>query len=234
MKTQSNRQLSRFKLKTQDQSRDRLFFDAYEYCFEFHQPELNGVRHRSHSGLQMYVKNRQWMKSVNWGGSWNNSFAPDISNELLQDLHQLVDHFNKIKNPFVLRISYHKGYFYTNNLQDIESILEDTCVRTGYIRRAVVDLPRGSMRVKNAKHAFRTYFKNQKIETQDKHNLHKFLQNQHNIRIGPGFKDWLENYPYNQYVYNNFFIDYDDTNLLTLITLTSGIKVKRTVDLIAR
>ena len=87
--------------------------------------------------------------------------------------------------------------------------------------------------IKSSKHSLRTYFKSQHLcSTEQKENLRELLFNQTEIRLGPGLSEWFTRYEFSKYIADNYFIDHNDTGILTLIGLVCPIKIKQTLNII--
>ena len=124
------------------------------------------------------------------------------------------------------------GYFYTNNFDDIEQLKKHDFLDIKNIKQAVVDLPLNSMRIQNAKHNIRTYFSNQKITNEQKHNLKQFIESQTEVRASPGLQSFFYKYPGYFYISDNYFVDYDTESFLTMLKLVAPVKIRKTVTLI--
>ena len=100
------------------------------------------------------------------------------------------------------------------------------------IKQAVVDLPPNSMRICSAKHDIRTYFSNQKITSEQKHNFKQFIESQTEVRASPGLQSFFYKYPGYFYISDNYFVDYDTESFLTMLKLVAPVKIRKTVTLI--
>jgi len=89
------------------------------------------------------------------------------------------------------------------------------------------------MKLKNPQYAYRTYFKNQRLRHEDKERLAEFLKTQAEVRTGPGFNDFLENWNNYHYVQQNHFVDHNDLGVITMLQLVCPIKIKKTLELIS-
>lgn len=220
--------------KVNAQSRNKLYYSKYEYCLQFYFPELGSLRNKTHAGVDEALNARSWMRQINFGGSWKyRSRAPEITDDLREDCHTLLDYFIHLPKSYKLTISLDTGYFYTNSLQNITDLLNYPSVVFEQLKQAVVDIPENSIVVKSANHDFRTYFKSQFLSSvEQKNNLMEMLYNQKDIRLGPGMKTWFERYTASKYVADNYFVDHNDMGLLTMIHLICPVKIKHTLNII--
>lgn len=227
--------LTNISQKIKTQSRNKLYFDKYEYCLQFYFPELSSIRERTHSGVDNALNARTWARQINFGGSWryNNRIGPDITDELRADCHLLCTFFIELVNDHKLIISCDTGYFYTNHLQDITDLLNYPQVMMEQLKQAITDIPANSIVLKSSAHSLRTYFKSQHLaNNEQKDNLRNILYNQKNIRLGPSFSEWFTRYEFSKYIADNYFIDHNDMGILTLVSLACPIKIKNTLTII--
>lgn len=226
--------LTNSNLKIDIQSRNKLYYGQYKYCLQFYFPELSAIRGKTHSGVDHALDSRAWARQINFGGSWRyGATIPEITDELRADCHLLCSFFINLKNNHKLTISMDTGYFYTNNLQDITDLLNFPQIMMEKLKEAVTDIPENSIVVKSSEHSLRTYFKSQHLSsTEQKNNFKELLYNQDEIRLSPGLNDWFIRYEFSKYIADNYFIDHNDTGILTLISLVCPIKIKHTLNII--
>lgn len=217
-------------------SRDRLWYDKFEYCVKFNTLNLPGIRNLSHVSLNQYMDTVYHFERVkNYGGSWHQKGLQEEKQKenIDKNLHQLIDFFTNLDSQYKLQISYNNdGHFYTNNKQDIDALENFYFVKILEQKRCVIDIPRNSIIFKKAKHNLRTYFKNQRITTDQKHNLKSFLSSQTQIRLSPSFVEFFDRYPNYHYIADNYFIDYNDLHFLTMLSIIAPMKIRKTVTLL--
>ena len=226
--------MTNLNLKINTESRNKKYYDKYQYCLQFYFPELSALRGKTHSSVDHALDGRLWARQVNFGGSWlMRSDIPQITDELRSDCHLLCAFFINVPNDFKLTISMDTGYFYTNHLQDITDLLNFPQVMMEQLREAVVDIPKDTIVIKNSKYLLRTYFKSQHLSNNEqKNNLKKLLLNQSNIRLSPGLDEWFTKYEFSKYIAENYFVDYNDIGIITLIRLVCPVKIKHTLNII--
>lgn len=216
------------KHKVKKLSKDKRFFDHYTYCVEFYLHQLTVVR----IGIDQVDRILQLRKDLSQNrffGSWAHKGRP-ITDKTKQDLVSFSEFLDTVSD-YKLTVSSDKGFFYTNKLEDADVLLKQSGVEYVLTREAVVDRPPNTIRILKAKHNFRTYFKTQSITLENKQRLEQFCQRD-DLRIGPGLSEWFTRYESSKYVADNYFIDHNDTSILTMLTLASGIKIKKTVAII--
>jgi len=226
--------LTNLNLKINSHSRNKLYHGQYRYCLQFYFPELGAIRSKTHSGVDHALDGRAWARQINFGGSWRyGSAIPEITEELRSDCHLLCAFFINLKNDHKLTIFSDTGYFYTNELQDITDLLNVPQVMLEQLREAVIDIPENSIVIKSAKHSLRTYFKSQHLTSNEqKENLKNLLLHQKEVRLSPGLVEWFTRYEFSKYIADNYFIDHNDTGILTMISLVCPLKIKSTLNII--
>lgn len=214
--------------------RDKLFYDQYEYCLKFLFTELSSLRERNHDSIKRTLKSRSYLRSINFGGSWryNNLVNNNITSKTIDSCLNFCDFLNAIQQDFKLVISLDQGFMYTNDFDLVADLCEYQDVHGLELKQAIVDRPKNSIVIKNSQHNFRTYFKSQNLVGNQKEQLANFLENQADIRIGPGTRDWISRYRFSNYVADNYFVDHNDEAFLTMLSLVSPIKIKKTVTII--
>jgi len=85
--------------------------------------------------------------------------------------------------------------------------------------------------LKHPRHAWRSYFRQQLITAEQKHNLIKFLTVQANVRLSPSMK-WFLTSSHQTRVFDYFFVDHDDSSLLTMLALIMPGLVRRTLPIV--
>jgi len=220
--------------KIKQESRNKLYYDKYQYCLQFYFPELSAIRGKTHSSVDHALDSRAWARQINFGGSWRyGGMIPEITEELRTDCHLLCAFFINVPNDHKLTISMETGYFYTNHIQDITDLLNFPQVMMEELREALVDIPRNSILIKSSDHKLRTYFKSQHLTTiEQKQQLENLLLNQNQIRLSPGFIEWFTRFEFSKYLADHYFIDHDDTGILTMVSLVCPIKIKYTLNII--
>lgn len=221
------------KQKIKTIGRDKLYFDLYEYCVHFKMQEVTAIKLSSHAKIDEYLNLQQWRRKINHGGSWRwQTFGHPITETSIKNCHTAHNCLKTIAEDYKLITSYDYGYLYLKDLEGAVNFLDSPGITVKVVNKVVLDRPKDSMIIKSAKHHFRTYFKNQKIEIEEKQNLISFLRDRPDIRLSPGMQEWISKYSNHKYVCDNYFIDHNDDGFLTLLCLVSSIKIKKTVTLL--
>jgi hypothetical protein len=199
--------------------------------------DMCSLRYKSHQSLDNYLKRQESVRKINYTNNtwvWARWQKP-ITETSKANCHLLLDEVLKINSDYKITISGDNAHLYTNQINDLKPVCESTGVTVVDIKRAVVDVPEGTMFFsKPPAHKIRTYFKTQKIDGDEKDKLFKFLQNYKDIRLSPCMEEWITVFPHNTYIMNNYFIDYNNEGFLTMLRLASNIKIKETLSLHSR
>ena len=207
----------------------------YAYCMQFYFPELSALRNKTHAGIAAALKTRRHMRQVNFGGSWKyHRKQHEITDDLIENCHTLCDYFIQAPDKeYKLTISMDTGYIYTNNLQIITDLINLPGVKFEQLKEVSLDIPVDSIKIRSAKHDLRTYFKTQWLSSEEqKVNLQQMLYSQKDIRLSPSLSEWFERYTASKYIADNFFIDHNSMNIITMLSLVCPIKIKHTLHII--
>lgn len=211
-----NKELSLLTLKTE--SRDRLYFDQWEYAFSFYLKEAHTLKTRDADTLAQKIAMR-----IGWA-HWQQRYTTSV----VANLETSLSYINSISQPFKLVVAGNWATIYTNhaNLAN-EFVAACSFVSRTRIRQAVVDRPRDTVLLTNPTHSFRSYFKAQWFPN---HKLQplcdffaaqageivpcgafgRFLNKRGNARVGTAADHWLPDY---------YYVEYSDTRYATMMAL---------------
>lgn len=218
-------------LNIDKESRDRLYFDLYEYSFNFKMTEMSALRELDHDSIDHVLDSRGQFRSPNFGGSWRSQPRSPVAPESRKNCHEMCD-FLLSQKDYKIVVTMDWGYFYSNDLVRIREMEKFGYVTPLNIKQAVLDRPRGTLLIRNSQHEYRSYFKPGRISDQEKLSLESFLNNQENIRMGPGLRDFFKRTNKYHYINDNFFIDHDGMGMLTMLGLVRAQCIRKTVKLI--
>ena len=216
-------------LNITSEKRDRLYFDRYEYSFNFSMPEMTALRELDHVVIDQVLDSRSQRRMPNFGGSWRT--PREITDQHREHCHAMCD-FLLAQQNYKITVSQDWGYFYTNDLAAVRRIEQLSYIVPLSIKQAQLNRPRNTLVIQNSQHEYRTYFKPGRISARDKENLQSFLGNQENIRLGPALKNFFTRSITYHYINDNFFIDHDGQGILTMLSLVRPNCVRKTVKLL--
>lgn len=221
-------------------------------------PYLHAIRYRKHAEIDKFVDFRLMLQEKydlesrtysaysgpmvqhrQWGFHDLNQVVNECSRK---DLHNLLDIILDIDDDYRLTVSCDDGYIYTNHLSKFDKVFSDTYAEYIGTREVQCDVPDGCIRIRNSAYKFRTYFSEQILELSQAESLASILINQDGVRMSPALTVWADSkgkYGYVSYwkskmsvLRGSYFIDHDELGILTLLSLVTPLKVKRTLQII--
>lgn len=155
----------------------------------------------------------------------------EITEETVANLHYLADQLLNTTIDFKLVTSVDQAWVYTNDATLIEQLDDILFLNNRSYSEAVITRPKNSIKLKNPKYTHRSYFKNCKLNTDEKDNIRKFFINQQELRISPSMEMWFKD-PFHR-LQDYFFIDHNGNGLLVMLTLIKPNIIRKTVDIIS-
>lgn len=228
------------RLKFKKVNKDRLYYDQFRYCLGFSLNEITALRSLDHDEIDATIERRKaWRQSSQkrWGNNrpkfvpvMRASF-PEITDEVVQNLHALADLLTAAAAEFKLVISVNRAWIYSNNLKFLNQLDALECLANKHYSQAHVTRPKNTIQLKKSKFAYRSYFRFGKLTSQQVSNLTGFFENhQEHIRISPALLEWtaMPSTRFQDY----FFIDHDSISWLTVISLIHPGLVRKTLDIV--
>jgi hypothetical protein len=154
----------------------------------------------------------------------------EITNETVENLHSMAELLLTTLSDFKLVVTVNQGHVYTNDLMLIEQLDRLNFLTNKYYSQAHIDRPRNTIKLKNPKHSFRSYFKITKLTDVQKTHLTGFLLNQTTVRLSPALEEWIVG-AFNR-TQDYFFIDHDEMSWLTMLSLVRPGLIRKTQKII--
>jgi hypothetical protein len=219
-------------LKISPVSKDRLFFDQYEYCLNFKLEELSALRELDHAHIDRELTHRSsWrQRNPNFGGSWRGRRG-DITDQHRTDCHSLCDYLLAQQN-YKIVIYGDWGYVYSSDLSMLRNMEQLSYLKPANMKHAITDIPRGSILIKSSQHEYRSYFRAGRVTAQQRESLRNFLANQQDIRTGPGLQRLLNNTQTHHYINDNMFIDHNGQGIVMMLELILPRAIRKTLTLV--
>jgi hypothetical protein len=228
-------------LKFRPVTKDRLFYDQFEYCIGFQLAEISALRELDHARIDdMIERRKQWreMAQQRWTngqrshGTIMSRRWRDITAQTQADLHTLADVLLTTPAPCKLVVSVDQGYVYTNELALINQLEAMPELSYKTLTQARISRPKNTIQLKNPRHEYRTYLRAIKLSAQEKQVLIDFLQNQQShVRMSPGLKNWFDD-PFTR-TQDYFFVDYNTQSWLSMLSLVRPGIVRKTLQIVA-
>lgn len=207
--------------------RDSLYYNNFKYKAKI---ELPGIKFLYHSDtisswkykIQNLSRSNLYFLSRYFG---NNDETTLISKILENEeaITKYIAYYKKYNKELTFRQEGHSVSIFSNNLSDFDDLLILGVNLKVLIFEAKVTLFSGvKLFVNKPKYKFRVYLKNKMITEEEKNNLVSFVKTKNYIKTGPSFSDWIYSTKNMRrfYISSNFYIDYNDEVLGTLIGLT--------------
>jgi hypothetical protein len=226
-----------FKLTT----KDRLFYDRFEYSIGFYLPEASCLRDLDHDHIDINIERRRaWQEvaqqriitsSKSFGNIIMSRRTRDITDEMVINLHALADLLLSATVDSKLVVSVDQGWVYSSDLKLIRAVDQLDCLIRKSYNRAVITRPKDTIQLKNPRHKFRSYFCSIKITEQQKNQLTSFLAAQNDwTRVSPALTRWLLT-PFHR-TQDYFFVDYDTQTWATMLALVHPGLIRKTLEII--
>lgn len=212
-------------LKTE--SRDRLYFDQWEYAFSCRLKEAHTLRHRDEAELIKYVQQR-----LTWA-----AWGPRYDDNVVHDLKTALAYINSIAEPFKIVVSGHWISIYTNDRSVADGLIAACPFTQNHkLKQAVVDKPRDTVLLLEPTHKLRSYFKSQQFPGTKIPALREFFAAQGDaIKPSPGMQLFLRGtWSGNHWVPDHYYVDYDDPVYATMLALIMPRPFRKTVPIVQR
>ena len=231
-------------LKFSPVTKDRLFYNRFRYCIGFSLDELSCLKMLDHDYIDTIIsRRREWrlihhqrilrIQKPNIPSMQTilGRRQREITDQTVEDLHQLADQLLTSKDDYKLVTSVDQGWVYTNSKKLINDLFSNTILQNKYCTEAVVNRPANTIKLKNLQHTQRSYFRVLKLTTQQKNNLKNFFDNQAgHIRPSPALVSWFDGDYHRTQDY--FFVDHSGDGWLVMLALVHSGLIRKTVDII--
>lgn len=217
-------------IKHATESRDRLYFDQWEYAFSFFLKEAHTLRHRDHKLFHNYIDMRRiWTQ-------WQSRLTEDV----IANLETAFVYVNNITQPFKLVVSGHWATIYSND-PDLSTQTLAACdfILQPRQKQAVVDQPRDTVFLLNPKHKIRSYFKAQMFPVAKIPALREFFEAQEGaITPSPAMQSFLKlpgrAWSGSHWIPDHYFVDYDNPAYATMLAMIMPRAFRKTASIVQR
>jgi len=234
--------LTQYLIKTE--SRDRKFYDQFDYAFQFRQQEIFLIR-----GLP---DNENLLKFISLRKRLTQRFSVSMdqikkqeyfSNQSVENLMATRDLMLNWPAEFKFTVSGDWANIYTNDLNLIAAVERLPQVTPGrYIKQAVVDRPKDMVVVQAPKYQHRTYLREYKMPQKVRSQLLAWLQgqcdqDQVHARPSRALWEWLNDGKPSwraQWCQRYYYIEHNDLGYETMLAMLVPGAVRKTVSVISR
>ena len=212
-----------------DVGRDRLFYDHFAYCMYARLPESGCLRKLDHDSIDaVLAMRRRWVNGLN---DYYRSHR-HITDDMVDNLHTICDTLLTTQHQYKLVVSSGCMRLYADNTALFAEILSAVpSLMNVSFSRAVINRPRNTVKLKDPVHTERSYLREIKLTEQQKRSIGTFLLNQDSIRLSPSLTRWLTQ-PSSYWSQGHYFVDHNDTNWLTMLSLICPGAIKNTIKIV--
>jgi hypothetical protein len=220
-------------------AKDRLFYNRFEYVMSFKLDEVSCLRTLDHGNIDSMMKRRQEWREITqqrWLNAKQNTARlsrvhSPITEQTVENLHTLAETLLTTDKDFKLVVSSNQAWVYTNEPELFDILEQLPILQHKTYAQVQVNRPANTLKLKNSKYSFRSYFKFSKLTASQKDQLIDFLINQQTqVRLSPSLKIWIDQ-PFNR-VQDYFFIDYKTASWTTMLALVSPGLIRKTLQII--
>jgi len=216
-------------LKFDPVSRDRMFYDHYEYGICVSLSEAGCLRAKSHKELDHLIEYRN-LARARWGGGVNHP----ISKETRDALFAVFDELEPIRDKIKLVISYNIMYIYSNDVSILQHFADLGQVAFNNAVQSVVDKPRDVVLITNPKFKYRSYFKDRLLKTVECERLINFIESRKDIYgVTRTLKASLRRYR-SHYLQRHLFVEHNDLKDITMLSLVVPGIIRKTLSVQAK
>jgi len=210
-------------LEFESLSRNRLFYDQFEYCLRFCVMFASLLRCKSSADIPEAAAQRN-----SWRSRWN---GPVITAAEITDLMDLHDRLAQFGADNQVVIHSNTVYVYSNDTHRLARLNQLEYVNYQKGTRATVDQPRDRILLVNPRHQYRTYFRDR---YQGAEPLRKFLLTRKDcFAYTPGFEHKLIG-PHKFYVQRHCFVEHDNASDALMLNLVCPGIVRETLPIQAK
>ena len=209
-------------------SRDRRFYDKYEYGICVSVSEAGCLRAKSHQELDQLISYR------NRARSQFSTLREFISQKTRDDLFVVFDELAPIRDKIKLVVSYNIMYIYSNDIPALEHLAGLEQVRFNNAVQSVVDKPRDVVLITNPKFKYRSYFRDKILDPIECQRLINFIDSRQGVYgVTRTLKASLRRYNAH-YLQRHLFVEHNDLKDITMLSLAVPGLIRKTLPVQAK
>lgn len=208
-------------------SKDRLYFDKYEYSICLGLNEAGVLREKTASAIA---------RAIEWRNKQRYNWSPRdlITEETKNNLFAMFNELEPIRDQIKLMISFGILYIYSNDIAILRHLAKLPYVTFCNASQAVVDRPRDVVFKTDPKFQYRSYFREIHLEEADRDRLLNFIDvRKDTFSITSTVKSHLRK---NRFIWLQrwHFIDHKDPKDITMLSLVYPGLIRKTVPIQAK
>jgi hypothetical protein len=220
--------MSKIDLEIRQESRDRLFFDQYQYRMQFRLRFAWCMRSLDHGDLDRRL--------YNYHGRYRagaDALYPADS-DTHANLHNMCDLLRALPASCKIMIQYDQVFLYTNVIGTLKHMSQVYYIDQIMTGEAVTVYPRDTVMLVNPVHQYRTFLKSRWWDLDTSARVKKFLLGRQDLfRIPKSFREKLER-PGRLATRDHHFVDHDDPDLLLMLSLVCPGIINKTLPIQAK
>lgn len=210
-------------------SRDRMFYDQYQYGICISLEESSVLRQKTLGGLHSAIEYRNVIRTRYWGGS-NNAIDDKIKRNLIAVWHEL----DAVRNSIKLVISFNILYIYSNDVAVLQHIADIPQVKFNNAVQSIVNRPRDVIVKTDPKFKYRSYFRERNLSDLERDRLLNFIQSRGDIfGVTNSFKKYLRKKSY-YWLQRHQFVEHNDIKDITMLSLVVPGLIRKTLTVQAK
>lgn len=214
----------------QSVSKDRLFYDQYEYGVCINVEEASCLRAKTRSELLRIVEYRNNARRQ----YYSSASKIVIEGEVLENLIIAFDFLDQHRDCVKLLVSYNVMYVYSNDPVLLEKITQQHWAKFRSAVQACVNLPRDVVLLTNPQYQYRSYFKDKVLNETQASMLLNFLESRSDIySITRSFRANLNRWR-RPYIPRHLFVDHNDLKDITMLNLVVPGLIRKTLTVQAK
>jgi len=218
--------------KIQLDHRSSWYYDQYEWCVTFNIAEANCLRYLDSKKFEQALHSaKKWRQEI---VSYAQLPSERWTDEKERTLRRARDCLLAETEPFKTVVGYNTVCIYTNH-----PVLADRLETDGFelrlVRQARVTKPANVVQLRESQYAYRTYFRERRINLEQRNMLANFLNSRRDtLRVSTALDNWV-NGKFIGYVRNHsysrahYFVDHDHPNEGTMLSLVMPGIVRKTM-----
>lgn len=204
-------------------SKDRLFYDQYQYSLGFYLQHAGLMRGLDSAMLDHRI---QWRSEASW-------VRTKVEDHQREKLHQACDWLRTAQDRCKILFYSNWVYIYTDDQSWLEQTAQQSWVSKPTASQAVVNRPRDTVLLKNPQYLYRSYFRDKTLTNEQRQSLCKFLLSRSDCF---GYTPNLESRLQNKYFYSmsHYYVDHNDMKDLVLLSLVLPGLIRKTLSIQAK
>lgn len=214
-------------LKFHPASKDRFFYDKYEYGICISLPESGVLRAKTLPELE---------RAISWRNSnrYNWDAREVIKGAVKDNLMSMFNELELVRDQIKIIISFSIMYIYCNDAKVLQHLADLPYVHFNSAVQAVVDRPRDVVLITNPKFRYRSYFKEKLLEEHERDRLLNFLESRRDIfRVTNTLKSTLNRFRVH-WLPRHLFVEHNDPKDITMLSLVMPGIIRKTVSVQAK